>query len=260
MRTHLYEKLTATRKAMLTAISDGAVYGTRDVYNKLNGEHTFNAVSTCFSGMARADLVECVNGPMSAGRLGRYRITGRGFDLLHDKQVRRIARGDFSAIEKQWEPKPQVQPAAQDVQVMSEYDANLFDQVSIRYDEIIADLLARIEALEELATKPAPEPVLLLTPAPKERKPSVFLGGAKPSQGFMIAKEFREQFDVRCVSSDDLNKWRSMAKNCDYVLAMQPFISHKHTETLQSAGKDIVYVHSMTDIRDTLTKLYVEGE
>lgn len=75
---------------------------------------------------------------------------------------------------------------------------------------------------------------------PAEQKPklvSVFIGGALPDQTTKLRKEFEGVADLRFATSDEsLHKWKSMCTGADHTVLMVDFISHKHTEAVESVG------------------------
>ena len=260
MREFKYVSHTKTRTALLSSMKDGRIYKS-ELLCSITGL-SMSTITNCMAGMVSADIIE----NLSDSRIGMYRINKRGLAVLRGEQVLRPEHMSPATSEKVpvitelATPEPAKPPQNSTAHINIDIEAILakvFDRVSVAYDEIIAELMERVDALEDVATAPAtqPEPILLTPTHSKDHKPKVFLGGAKPSQAFIITKEFRDKFDMRCACSDDLNKWRSMAKHCDHVLAMRGFISHKHTEALQAEGKNIQFVNSMTDIRDVLAKL-----
>lgn len=92
------------------------------------------------------------------------------------------------------------------------------------------------------------------------RKPRVVLLGPWPSMFAQVKTEFGDVFDLELVSPDDsIHKLTAAAKKAAHVLVMTSKISHRHTESLQSAGINWVSVGGgITAIRDYLTKQYVE--
>lgn len=189
---------------------------------------------------------------------------------LTDEGIARSHYGVQSISRSEATPKPETpaveevpvftpaEPTAPDTQgyaaAFAEAVANdVFSRVTAEYDAIIQSLLDRVTALEQT---PAPAPAPMLLPAtPKQDKIRVFLGGAKPEQAFMLKSEFRECLDIRSATSDDINKWKSMAAACDHVVVFK-FVSHKHTEVLEAMGKKVQIVTGMTDARDALTKIF----
>jgi hypothetical protein len=131
------------------------------------------------------------------------------------------------------------------------------DKVAALVESIVSNRVAEsIAKLTATLTKPDP------LPAPKLTLPKILVCGLLPDQQQMIRKEFSECFDVRFVgTNDNPSVWKSKATHVDQVFVMTSFISHSHTEALESCGiKSSMQMVSngMSTLRDALTKYYTE--
>lgn len=131
------------------------------------------------------------------------------------------------------------------------------DKVSTLIETIVSERVAdSISKLTATLTKPDP------LPSPKPTLPKVLIGGLLNDQQQMIAKEFSDCLDLRFVgSADNASVWKSKATHADKIFVMTSFVSHTHTQALESCGvkENMQFVaNGMSTLRDALTKYYTE--
>jgi hypothetical protein len=135
-------------------------------------------------------------------------------------------------------------------EVVEEKVATLIETI---VSERVADSISKLTAT---LTKPDP------LPPPKPTLPKVLIGGLLNDQQQMIAKEFSDCLDLRFVgSADNPSVWKSKATHADKIFVMTSFVSHSHTQALESCGvKENMQLVSngMSTLRDALTKYYTE--
>ena len=94
------------------------------------------------------------------------------------------------------------------------------------------------------------------------RKPRVGITGLLPQQAGMIQSEFCDTFDITFWNDrngDGHGTLRAMGKNCDIVFFHKNHATHNTQDILKNVGANFVVIGGgMTQLRDALTKYYVE--
>lgn len=129
------------------------------------------------------------------------------------------------------------------------------DKVGSLVESIVSRQVASsIDKLTQTLTKPDPVPAVVAS------LPKVLVCGLLAGQQTMIQKEFSDCFDLRFVNTDaNPSEWKSRAAHSDRVFVMTSFISHSHTQAIESVGvKPTLVSNGMTSLRDALTKYYTE--
>lgn len=76
-----------------------------------------------------------------------------------------------------------------------------------------------------------------------------------------IRREFRDCFELRLYTPDQLRAIQECVKSGDLAFLMADFVSHKHQDILQNAGAEVVVVHGgISSLREAMTAAYVTSE
>lgn len=184
-------------------------------------------------------------------------------------------------------PEPAVRPVAQPEPVkqsIAEHGGSLASVMS-KFDEfatalarhlvgqvkgkIVEELLAiklphippttapHMPTLDELKARIAEHAT---TPVPTPSLKRVAIIGLLPQQSGMIQNEFHDAFSFAFFKDGPSQQLRDMVRGADHVITFTSKIPHHFESIIKSAGKDVVRNRGgMTELRDRLMKLYVEG-
>lgn len=76
-----------------------------------------------------------------------------------------------------------------------------------------------------------------------------------------IRREFRDCFELRLYTPDQMRAIQECVKAGDLAFLMADFVSHKHQDILQTAGAEMIVVHGgISSLREAMTAAYVSGE
>jgi hypothetical protein len=93
----------------------------------------------------------------------------------------------------------------------------------------------------------------------KERKPKLVIVGLHQNKQELIKREFRDKFDLRIFNPDQLSWIAKAINHGDNVLCLADYISHKHTECVQSAGGKMTIVRGgMSGLRAEISSIMEE--
>lgn len=161
---------------------------------------------------------------------------------------------------------PQVSQAAQPApKFAAQIDTYVSDFANSIVDAIVAQLKPLVEERLRAALPKAlpPIPHIKAPQVEKSRPMKVGITGLLPAQAQTIAQEFGDAFDLKFwngKTGDGREQLKSMGIGCQVVFHHVDHAGHATEATLKSVGAKIVRVPGgLTNLRDALTRLYVEG-
>lgn len=116
-----------------------------------------------------------------------------------------------------------------------------------------APVMPTVEELKARITGAAPAPA-----APVLKRVTII--GLLPQQSGMIQNEFHDVFNLAFFKDGPSQQLRDVVRNADHVITFTSKIPHHFENIIKSAGKGVIRAYGgMTELRDRLMKLYVEG-
>lgn len=138
-------------------------------------------------------------------------------------------------------------------------------------DELQAELYRRqFEPIIETITNKIIGTVLQALPKdhklqqPKHAKKhlkKILIVGLLPQQQNEISKDFKEIYDLKFVKDESIQQIKSIAVNCDEIILMTKFISHRHQDAAKSSG--VIYSHcngGVSELKDMLEATFYDKE
>lgn len=122
---------------------------------------------------------------------------------------------------------------------------------------VVNVLSTRTKPREKTKAAPIPEPAKV---AEGRNRKALVVGLHSNKQEF-IRREFRDCFELRLYTPDQMRAIQECVKSGDLAFLMADFISHKHQDILQNAGAEVVVVHGgISSLREAMTTAYVGNE
>lgn len=116
-----------------------------------------------------------------------------------------------------------------------------------------APVMPTVEELQARIAGAAPAPA-----APVLKRVTII--GLLPQQSGMIQNEFHDVFNLAFFKDGPAQQLRDVVRNADHVITFTSKIPHHFENIIKSAGKEVIRAYGgMTELRDRLMKLYVEG-
>lgn len=213
-------------------------------------------------------LAQTVNNLVSAKRLERVTVDGvsKWQVPVHEEDLAcRCEPSDVTPTTPAAPPPPKPKPPIEVRSILPAIDKLVGEIVETVVRGLEQALPAAIERAvahrvqETLKTLPAR--ILAETPTapPPADKAKVLVVGLLPGLAHQIETEFTDVFDLRFMQAHEQvgSRLKSLAHGSKHTILMGDFISHKHTETVNSAGVRPIVLHGgMTKLRDKLTELY----
>lgn len=201
----------------------------------------------------------------------RVKDTRRGAPVYEYFPAGTIEPTPEPAPEPTPEPAPRAEPAPAPIirgtldeqvdKLAQELSNILVDRVKHHLSEALAGLVANTPERPKLSLD---DLVARFNPAPaKDRKKSVLIAGLLPNQAGMISAEFADVFDLDFYMTDDnLQHLKSKLKGkVDHFITFTSKIEHAVEHLAKVSGHAIIRCSGgMTMLKNTLLKLYVEGD
>jgi hypothetical protein len=165
------------------------------------------------------------------------------------------------AVKPTFVPAPAPIPAASTPTSVHNLDVAFELLVDAILGRLVTDLSAKIENLlveqaGRLSGKPARAQIDAPVPKPQLRK--IMIGGLLPEQAELIQREFSDRYKIKFVgTTENPSMWKSNAATAEATFVMAGFVSHHHTEAVNSVHGNIQLVHGgMTTLRTSLTNYF----
>lgn len=239
---------------------------------KITKQHVYDVVvSAGYNGISSQDIgkklsVEAKTTLYRTKQLcdeGKIRMVRDGVSVIYKAQ--KVASALAPAEPKVVMPEPVAyvpdeKPAVPNVSIDVVLDKMLDKMVNTLADSVMARIKVRVrERMHETLAEVTADIEKYRVPIEKAKLRRIFIGGAIPKQVQELKKEFEGVCELVFAGSDESAQvWQARARDAYASILWTDFVSHKHSEYLQSAGvKPVLYTGGITLLKDKIMELCI---